>query len=171
MFSVSFLHHLAQVLVLVCSATSDIRYVRPADSPLSSCPGQPCLTLHEYVEIDNITNGTTLQFLPGNHTLQQSFSLVRISNVTLAAFNHSVTKISYKENANIHSNWVTHLNIVGLSFVLSRGGDRSALSFRRCKAVLIADTAFQGSGHGEVTGRAMNIKYSETIISRCYTQQ
>ena len=76
---------LTLVAILVCATTSDIRYVRPADSPLSSCPGQPCLTLHEYIEIDNFTNGTTLQFLPGNHTLQQSFRLVNISNVTLEA--------------------------------------------------------------------------------------
>ena len=166
MFSVSFLHHLAQVLVLVCSATSDIRYVRPADSPLSSCPGQPCLTLHEYVEIDNFTNGATLQFLPGNHTLQQSFYLVNISNVTFeAAFNHSVTNIICKDNATIHSSIVTHFHIVGLSFILSQRGNISALKFRHSKSVFISDTVFQG--RGEVTGRAIGIFYSEATISRC----
>ena len=158
----------AQVLLIVCSyrATSDIRYVRPADSPLSSCPGQPCLTLNEYVEMDNFTNGTTLQFLLGNHTLQESFSLVRISNITFeAAFNHSVTNITCENNVTILSSRVTHLNIVGLSFILSQGGDRSALWFSHCEALFISDAVFQGSG--EVTGRAIGVISSEATISRC----
>ena len=167
MLSVAFLHHLAQVLVLVCSATSDIRYVRPADSPLSSCPGQPCLTLHEYVEIDNFTNGTTLKFLPGNHTLQQSFSLVNISNVTLkAAFNHSITNIICKNNVTIYCDRVAHLHIVGMYFILNQRGDRSALEFRSSDSIYISYTVFQGSG--EVTGRAMRVEYSsEATISMC----
>ena len=140
--------------------------MRPADSPLSSCPGQPCLTLHEYVEIDNFTNGATLQFLPGNHTLQQSFSLVHISNITFeAAFNHLVTNIICKNNVTIHISWVTHLNIVGLSFILSQGGDRSALWFIDCKALFITDVVFQGSG--QVTGKAIGVISSEATISRC----
>ena len=166
MLSVLFLRQVAQVLLLVCSATSDIRYVRPADSPLSSCPGQPCLTLHEYVEIDNFTNGTTLQFLPGNHTLQQSFSLVNISDVAFeAAFNHSVTNIICKDNVTIYCDRVIHLDIVGLSFILSQRGDVSALEFSESKSVFISDTVFQGSG--EVTGRAIRVEYSEAIISSC----
>ena len=162
-----FLCLVAQVLALACSVPSaDICYVRPADSPLSSCPGQPCLTLHEYVEINNFTNGTTLQFLPGNHTLQQSFSLVNISYVTFeAAFNSSVANIIYKDSVTIHSSRVTHLNIIGLSFILSQGGDRSALEFNRCRLVFISNTVFKGSG--AVTGRAMRLSYSEATISRC----
>ena len=153
-------------LVAQVNATSaDTQYVRPADSPLSSCPGQPCLTLHEYVEIDNFTNGTTLQFLSGNHTLQQSFSLVNISNVTFeAAFNHSVINIICKDNATIHSIEVTHLHIVGLSFILSQGGDGSALQFNSCKSVFISNTVFQGSS--QVTGRAINLSYSKAAIIR-----
>ena len=119
-----FLPLLLDILVLVCSATSDIRYVRPADFPLSSCPGQPCLTLHEYVKIDNFTNGTTLKFLPGNHTLKQSFSLEDISNVTFeAATNHSVTNIICKDDVTFHCDSVTHLHIIGLTFMLSQRGD------------------------------------------------
>ena len=156
----------AQVLLIVCSATSDIRYVRPADSPLSSCPGQPCLTLHEYVEIDNFTNGTTLHFLPGNHTLQQSFSLVNISDITFAAvFNHSVTNIICKNNVSIYCDRIIHLDIVGLSFILSQRGGGSAVEFSRCESVFISDTVFQGSW--EITGRAIRVKHSGATISRC----
>ena len=157
----------AQVLLIVCSATSDIRYVRPADSPLSSCPGQPCLTLHEYVEIDNFTNGTTLQFLSGNHTLQQSFRLVRISNVTFeAVFNHSVTNIIFKDNVTIDSRMAHILHIVGLSFILSQGGDRSALEFIQCKAL----SSSQIQSFKEVVrslGGAIELNSSEATISRC----
>ena len=164
MFFLTFLCIIAQALV--CNATLDIRYVRPADSPLSSCPGQPCLTLHEYVEIDNFTNGTTLQFLPGNHTLQQSFRLVNISNVTFeAAFNHSVTNIICKDDVTIHCDRVIHLQIVGLSFTISQRGNISALKFSHSKSVFLSDTVFQGSG--DVTGRAIRFQYSEATISRC----
>ena len=156
----------AQVLLIVCSATADIRYVRPADSPLSSCPGQPCLTLHEYVEIDSFTNGTTLQFLPGNHTLQQYFSLVNISDVTLeAAFNHSVTNIICKNNVTIYCDRIINLRIIGLSFILSQRYNLSALEFIQCKSVFISDTIFQGSG--EITGRAIRVENSEATISSC----
>ena len=168
MFLLSFLPLVAQVLVLAFSVASDIRYVRPADSPLSSCPGQPCHILREYVEIDNFTNGTTLQFLPGNHTLQRSFHLVNISDVTFEAMsNNSVTNIICKDNVTINSSMVTHLNIVGLTFILSQRsqGNGSVLEFSKCKFVLISDTVFQGSG--EVTGRAIKVLLSKATILRC----
>ena len=168
MFLLSFLPLVAQVLVLAFSVASDIRYVRPADSPLSSCPGQPCLTLHEYVELDNFTNGTSLQFLPGNHTLQQSFRLKNISNIMFVAlFNRSITNIICKDNVTINISKVTHLNIVGLTFILSRRfrGDGSVLEFSTCKFVFISDTSFQGSE--EVTGRAIKVVLSRVNILRC----
>ena len=170
MFSRSFLPLVVQVLVLVlvCSATSDIRYVRPADSPPSSCPGEPCLTLHEYVEIDNFTNGTTLQFIPGNHTLQGSLRLENISNITFeTAFNHSVTNILCNDSVFISFGMITHLHIVGLTFILSQRGGGSALLFRSCKSIFISDTVFQRSGKVMITGRAMQVINSEATIIKC----
>ena len=161
--------HVIQVLVIVCCATADICYVRPADSPLSSCPSQPCLTLHEYVEIDNFTNGTTLQFLPGNHTIQRSFRLEHISNVTFESeFSHSVTNIIYKDDATIYCHMVTHLHIIGLSFILSQGYNGPGLIWiSNCESVFISNTAFQGSVDIHIPGRAINILDSEATIFRC----
>ena len=158
----------ANVLAFVSGSHSDIRYVmRPADSPPSSCPGQPCLTLHEYVEIDNFTSGTTLQFLPGNHTLQQSFTIEHISNITFeAASDNSVTNIISKDDVTVYFDGVTHMDIVGQSFILGQRGDRSCtLQFSSCKSVFISDTSFEGSG--EVTGRAIRVIDSEATILRC----
>ena len=157
----------ANVIAFVSGSHSDIRYVRPAYSPPSSCPGQPCLTLHEYVEIDNFTSGTTLQFLPGNHTLQQSFTIEHISNITFeAASDNSVTNIISKDNITVYFNGVTHMDIVGLSFILRQREDRScALQFSSCKSVFISGTLFEGSG--EVTGRAIRVIDSEATVSRC----
>ena len=164
-----FSSYLTHVIAIICCATADIRYVRPADSPLLSCPGQPCLILHEYVEIDNFTNGTTLQFLPGNHTLQQSFLLEHISNITFeAAFSHSVTSIIYKDNTTIDCDRVNRLHITGLSFVLSRGYNGPGLIWiSNCESVFISDTAFQGSVDIHIPGRAINILDSEATIFRC----
>ena len=156
---------LAWVLVIACCAAADICYVRPADSFLSRCPGQPCLTLQEYVEMGNFTNGTTLQFLPGIHTLQHSFCLEHISNITFeAAFSHSV--IIYKDNATVYFDRVTHLHIIGLSFIFSQGYNGSGLiQFSNCESVFISDTVFRGSR--DVPGRAMKVEYSETTIFNC----
>ena len=141
---------LTRVLVIACCATADIRYV------MSSCPGQPCLTLQEYVEMGNFTSGTTLQFLPGIHTLQHSFCLEHISNITFeAAFSHSV--IIYKDNATVYFDRVTHLHITGLSFIFSQGYNGSGLIwFSNCESVFTSETLFRGSG--DVPGRAMKVE-------------
>ena len=158
-----------QVLFLVSSAVSDIHYVRPADSPLSSCPGQPCLTLHEYAEVSNFTNGTTLKFLPGNRSIRQSLNLIHISNVTFEpAFNHSVVNILCKDNGTFHFSGVTYIHIAGLTFILSMRGDRSAIDFSSCKSVFVYDTVFQGLG--AITGRAVQFFGSEATILSCVFQ-
>ena len=58
----SLLYVAVQVVLAATSAVSDIRYARPINSPLSNCPGQPCLTLQQYAEVSNFTTGTTLRF-------------------------------------------------------------------------------------------------------------
>ena len=157
------------VILLVSSAVSKIHYVRPADSPASSCPGQPCLTLHEYAQVNNFTNGTTLQFLPGNHSIQQSLRLVDISNVTLEpAFNHLVVNIICMNNGTIYSRGTTGLHIVGLTFTLGQRGYRTAITFVHCKSVFISDTMFQG--FGTITGGALSLHQSKATIFRCVFQ-
>ena len=60
---------------------------------------------------------------------------------------------------------VTNHDIIGLSFILSQRGGRSALWFYLCKSVFISDTVFQGNG--EVTGRAIKVLDSEATVHRC----
>ena len=163
-----FFVRIAILVLLLASTLSDISYVRPVDYPPSSCPGQPCFTLHEYAEVSDFTSGTTLQFLPGNHSIRQSLYLadVDISNVTLEpAFNHSVVNILCKDNGTFHFSGVTALHIVGLTFILSQRGNWSAITFIECKSVFISDTVFQG--HGAITGRAMQFFFSEATVLRC----
>ena len=79
-----FAYTFLQVLVFGDSTLLEVYYVRITDSSPSDYPHQPCLTLHQYTQTNNFTNGTTLQFLPGNHTLEESaLNLTSVSNVTL----------------------------------------------------------------------------------------
>lgn len=73
----------ANILVIL-SATRPVTYVRPNDSSPLSCPGQPCLTLHQYSE-QNTTyfiTGSTFVFLAGTHRLQGPIGLISIANIT-----------------------------------------------------------------------------------------
>ncbi len=58
-----------------------IHYVRTSD--VVSCPGQPCLTLHQYTLLNNLTSGTTLMFLPGNHISELTMRLIDVSKITI----------------------------------------------------------------------------------------
>ena len=69
------------VLTLLSSGSAEnIRYVRPNDSlsHTQSCPGEPCLNLHQYLierATEYFTNGSNFIFLAGNHTLLTAANL------------------------------------------------------------------------------------------------
>ena len=76
-----------QILILVllssCSAQSTY-YVTP--TPDTPCPGEPCHTLSEYTAgqfFNNLPVNTTMEFLPGNHTLEQTISVTNLTWLTL----------------------------------------------------------------------------------------
>jgi hypothetical protein len=55
----------------VSTSMGSVNYVRPDDSTTVSCPGQPCLTLDQYIQqtATYFTAGSTFAFLDGNHSL------------------------------------------------------------------------------------------------------
>ena len=64
-------------------------YVIPTEYKGMPCPGEPCHTLNHYAShIPNYTwSDVAVRFLPGNHTLNQSFHVSNITNLQLTTFN------------------------------------------------------------------------------------
>ena len=155
---------LLQILAHSISTTPDISYVRTTDS---DCPHQPCLTLHQYTQTNNVTSGTTLQFLPGNHTLQESvLNLTSISNITLRGGEiNSGVNIICTNVVTIQCVNVTGFKIEGLIFLLNFIDHRvTALKLLNCHNVLIFNTTFQGSADVLRITRAMILQHSTATI-------
>ena len=155
---------LLQMLVFGVSTPPEIYYVRTTDSPPSDCPHQPCLTLHQYTQTNNFTTGTTLQFLPGNHTLQESvLNLTSVSNITLRG--DSDVNIICTNIVTIQCENVTGLKIEGLTFLLNYiDHEITALKHINCLNVLICNTTFQGSADVLNITRAMILQHSTATI-------
>ena len=116
-------HNLILLLILLtsCSAQSTY-YITP--TPDTPCPGKPCHTLSQYVAdqyFNNITVNTTMEFLPGNYTLEQTISISNLRWVTLHGDSSSLPEITTR----IVCTWpagfvftdITELYISSLAFI------------------------------------------------------
>ena len=65
---------LVLILLIASCSTQSTFYIKP--TPDTPCPGEPCHTLTEYAAeqyFKNLFVNTTMEFLPGNHTVEQTF--------------------------------------------------------------------------------------------------
>ena len=72
------------VIVLALPSTGTILTVKPNST--TPCDDEPCLTLSEYVQNRSkyfITSNITLQFLPGNHTLDSNLTIADIQQLNI----------------------------------------------------------------------------------------
>ena len=148
----------------VSTADTHIHYVRATDTPLSDCSGQPCLSLDQYTESNNLTTGTTLLFLPGNHSLQQSIlNLTSVSNVSLRG--EEGAYVLCTNSITILCENVTGFSIEGIVFLLTHEDlPGSALTLSNSDAVITSAT-FQGSRERSI--RPILINHSEVTIQGC----
>ena len=82
------------LLLTSCSAQSTY-YVTP--TPDTPCPGEPCHTLSQYVTeqyFKNFTGNVRMEFLPGNHTLEQTISLTNLTQLTLHGDSSSFPEVT-----------------------------------------------------------------------------
>ena len=85
---------ISMLTILPSCSTQTIYYVTP--TPDTPCPGEPCHTLSQYTELyfKNPSSNTTLVFLPGDHTLNDTTVVVgtgnswRTKTVVLQEFNY-----------------------------------------------------------------------------------
>lgn len=110
-----------QILALTITivSTQKVHYVKTSNSPSSSCPDQPCLTLHQYTlhASKYFTAASTFVFLSGNHTLESSIILNDTSNITLrgAGYNSNATLVSTIQYTLVCNN-VSNLSVQWLKF-------------------------------------------------------
>ena len=82
------------VLLTSCSARSTYYVTSTPDTP---CPGEPCHTLSQYVTdqyFKNLPVNTTMEFLPGNHTLNQTTSVTNLTWLTLLGDSSSLPEVT-----------------------------------------------------------------------------
>ena len=82
----SYLLLLVLLVPVISLCESAEYYIRPtALTTNTSCPGQPCLTLNQYVSNTSyyIQSNTMLNFLPGKHVLERPLHINNVQNVTL----------------------------------------------------------------------------------------
>ena len=181
---------LAPVLLfaLLPSILTETCYVRTSDHPISSCPGQPCLTLGQYASIYFFTPGTTLLFLPGSHILEGRLRLDfgGLSNITLRGYSSNQNEtaiIVCTEVVTIQCAHVRELTIEELTFQLNyyipdqhhyignfRVTDgKAALKLISCENVLIYRTTFKSEviNMSMLNQRALVMHNSVVKISIC----
>ena len=140
---------LSMILVLLtsCSGESSF-YVTP--TPNTPCPGEPCHTLSEYVAIeyfDNLTVNTTMEFLPGNHTLGQTITMTILQKLTLQGDPSSLPEVSSR----IVCTWpagfvftkIGELHISAMAFISCGHPYSAAIHMRSVQQCEISDCTFQ----------------------------
>ena len=106
------------MLVTSCSAQSTY-YITP--TPDTPCPGEPCHTLSEYAAGNNLPVNTTMEFLPGNHTLEQTISVTNLPRLTLHGDSSSLPEITSRIKCTWPAGFVftdiTELYISAMAFI------------------------------------------------------
>lgn len=107
-------------LILPLSYTQNTYYVTTTAN--TTCPGEPCRTLSEYVEQvgQYFVSNTTFIFLPGEHILDNSVSIGDVSNLTLVGDSSSfplvTSQIICSQPASVLLYQISELRIDGLVF-------------------------------------------------------
>lgn len=133
-------------LVAFIASAEHVCYVKPSTS--SSCPGQPCWTLDEYVKQQEnyFTTGSTFQFMAGNHSIDSAVYLRDISNITFRTeFDNAVNIRSDSELVIFNCNNVANFVIQGITWSFFTGKNLSLLSFVNSKQILLKESAFHGN--------------------------
>ena len=107
----------------LCS-TQTTQYVKPSVD--THCPGDPCLTLSEYVQDSFLyfNSDTAMVFLPGDHDLEGELYILAISNFTMrgsaSSFPNITSRVVCTGIASILMSSVSDLLISNLAFISCR---------------------------------------------------
>ena len=137
-------------LLSVCSASAHLCYVLPNNSSPLSCPGQPCLTMEQYIQLAGtyIISGSTFTFLSGNHSLESVVNLANISDLTLSG-EGSGTLLIIRSNTVFLLDAASNVTIKELTFSLHSSSSTSMVL----------------SSHQAVTSRSFSAYFKDMDIS------
>ena len=152
-----------------CSAQSTY-YVTP--TPDIPCPGEPCHTLSEYVVdqyFNNLPANTAMEFLPGNHTLEQTISVTNLTWLTLYGDSSSLPEITSR----IVCTWpagffftdITELYINALAYTSCGHHNSAAVHILSIKHSNISFCSFHNSVNEDSYGGALYIQNSYVILT------
>ena len=163
---------LSAVLLASSSALQHVYYVKPLGPVTQQCPGQPCLTLGQYVEKSGVyfTTGATFVLLAGNHDLEKAVTFFNVSDVTFKAMDSDsdVTILCKYEFAIICSS-CSKITIEGITFVLHSQLDSSAVKITASRQVLIELAVFVGTGgQSSHLSRGIIADNSDVTIVSCH---
>ena len=135
------------VLLTSCSAQSTYHVTPTPDTP---CPGEPCHTLSEYVADRHFKSNTTMQFLPGNHTLEQTISVTNLMWLTLRGDSSSLPEITSRILCNSSSAGmvftdITELHIAALAFISCAHNESGPVSIISVQQSNISNCTFQNN--------------------------
>ena len=120
-------------------------YITP--SPNVTCPGKPCLSLHQFAaNVSWMNSNTTLIFLPGIHRLNTDISVKGIRNLSMLSYptlEGSQFDISCHQSAGFKFDNINNLWMRGLTFF---GCNNRALSVKLFK---MENSVFQGQNDSE----------------------
>ena len=139
----------------LCGATD--YYVRPTEPTNASCPSQPCLTLHHYIQ--NLSSNANYHLLPGVHFINGPITLKHVRNLSMAAFNSSGTQIAATIEFNSRGNGSLYsLKCSGISFQDASNITISSLSIE-LKLLLPSHNA-----HRQLSIAGMSFKNSTDVV-------
>ena len=152
-----------------CSAQS-IYYIAP--TPNTPCPGEPCHTLSEYVAdqyFNNLPANTAMEFLPGNHTLEQTISVTNLTWLTLYGDSSSLPEVTSR----IVCTWpagfvftdITELYINALAYTSCGHHNSAAVHILSIKHSNISYCSFHNSVNADSYRGALYIQNSYVILT------
>ena len=161
------------MLLTSCSAQSTY-YVTP--TPDTPCPGEPCHTLSEYVAgqfFNNLPVNITMEFLPGNHTLEQTISVTNLTWLTLHGDSSSLPEVTSR----IECTWpawfvfrdITELYITALAYTSCGHHSSAAVHILSIQQSTVSYCSFHNSVNAdsyEHNGGALYIHNSTVILTK-----
>ena len=160
---------LIAMLLISCSAQSTY-YITP--TPDTPCPGEPCHTLHEYVAgqyFNNLPVNTTMEFLPGNHTLEQTISVANVPRLALRGDSSSLPEVTSR----IECTWpagfvfvdITELYINAMAFISCGHHNRAAVRIKSVQQSNISYCSFHNNVNTDSNGGALYIHNSHAVLT------
>ena len=128
---------------LLSAHAHNIYYVKPTND--TQCPGEPCLTLSQYVQESGkyFISNTTMLFLPGEHQLNSTFVVGKMNSFALQGNTSSLPELTSKivcnnRMANFQFRHVQQLDIQALHF--SQCGLNRKLFISNIQAIIVRNT-------------------------------